>query len=86
MSGYQYVDTDARTEDLRWMIATGENLTGAAQRLGTTPAALDKWCRRYGLAAEIEALRSREPYDNEHISRDQSVAAARRRWDRQVAS
>lgn len=33
----------ARHEDLQFMADTGEGLTGAAQRLGMTRTALEKW-------------------------------------------
>lgn len=35
----------ARLEDLTFLADTGETLNGAAERLGTTTAALEKWCR-----------------------------------------
>ena len=36
----------ARLEDLQWMAETGENLLGAARRLGLSPEVLDRWLYR----------------------------------------
>lgn len=71
----------ARAEDVLWMVETGENLTGAAKRLGIKPTALDQWCRRHGLVAQVDILRAREPYDwNEPMGRE-----ARRQGGRTLA-
>lgn len=49
-----------RLEDVAWMAATGECMTGAARRLGLTHSALDHWTRRH--APELrEVLLAREP-------------------------
>ena len=51
-----------RLENVRWMADTGENLTGAAKRLGLTPSTLDTWLARH--APDIgRTLRDREPRD-----------------------
>lgn len=55
------VNPDARLEDLRWFIATGETATGAARRLETTTGALEKWCRVHGHADLWRQLMDREP-------------------------
>ncbi len=34
-----------RAEDLAWMAATGEHAVGAAQRLGISYGALEKWAK-----------------------------------------
>lgn len=52
-----------RTEDVRWMVETGECLSGAAQRLGLTVNALDKWLRVHGLRDELATLASRQPLE-----------------------
>lgn len=44
---WQQVDQEARLEDVRWMASTGEGLTGAAERLGISRAALETWLRKY---------------------------------------
>ena len=50
-----------RAEDVRWMAATGECLSRAAERLGTTADALEKWLRLRGMDSERRTLMSREP-------------------------
>lgn len=72
------LDHHARTENVRFLAATGENLSGAAKRLGLRPEALDKWCRRWGLMAELDALREREASDL--FARERAQAAAASRW------
>lgn len=57
------IDQHARAEDIRWMTQTGENLTGAARRLGLTNCGLEEWCKDNGLRNEATILRSREPRD-----------------------
>lgn len=57
-------DHAARAEDVRWMVDTGESLTGAARRLGITAKGLEKWCQRHGLADLAHILRGREPIDH----------------------
>lgn len=58
------VNIPARREDIRWMAETGESLTGAAQRLGLTHTALDKFCRRQGLYDELHRMLARDPRDH----------------------
>jgi hypothetical protein len=50
-----------RAEDVRWMAETGECLTGAAKRLGTTAEALEKWLRLQCMDDERVTLLGREP-------------------------
>ena len=71
------IDHNARAEDLRWLVDTGENLTGAARRLGTTRDALEKWARLHGMVAEFHKLKSREPADPFRSERARVAAAAR---------
>lgn len=54
------VDHDARLEDCRWMAATGEGLTSAAQRLGLKAASLDAWLRDHDRAT-LSTLTAQEP-------------------------
>jgi hypothetical protein len=49
-----------RLEDVLWMTANGECMTGAAQRLGLSHGALDHWTRRYAPEAR-RVLLDREP-------------------------
>lgn len=73
------VDHSARAEDLRWLAATGENLTGAARRLGITVCALEKWAQLHGMRDELAVLRGREvvvPGDRREVGRRN----AERRW------
>lgn len=52
----------ARREDVAWFAETGENLTGAATRLGITAEALRCWCRRH--CPEVgQQLAERDPRD-----------------------
>jgi transposase-like protein len=55
------VDHKARREDVAWMAATGESLSGAARRLGITASGLEKWCEKHGRVDDLNVLRSREP-------------------------
>lgn len=66
------VDHCARREDVAWMAAGGEGLTGAARRLGITRTALEKWCALH--APDLLAqLRAHEPTDHNHqLSRSRS--------------
>ena len=51
-----------RLEDVTWMLAGGECLSGAAARLGISTEALRAWCRRH--APHIgRQLSDREPRD-----------------------
>jgi hypothetical protein len=68
---------EARAEDVRWMVATGENLSGAARRLGLSPKGLEKWCQRRGLGELAYALRRREPIDH---NANANRCEARVRW------
>jgi hypothetical protein len=56
------VDHRARAEDIRWFVDTGENLTGAARRLGISTDGVEKWCREHNMRTEYTILRSREPH------------------------
>lgn len=74
------VDHAARAEDVRWMVETGENLTGAAKRLGISTDGVEKWCVLHGMHPELERLRSREPIS---VGADRSKAGRRNaevRW------
>lgn len=55
------IDHKARAEDIRWFVDTGENLTGAARRLGISRDGVEKYCALHGLRAELRTLQSREP-------------------------
>lgn len=73
----------ARLEDVRWMLETGESLTGAAARLGISPNALEKWLHRRNMHTEATVLRGRDPITD--LDRDLSEhgrAAAEKRWGR----
>lgn len=73
------MNAQARAEDICWLAETGECLTGAARRLGTTVDALEKWCTLHGLRDELNRLRAREPHvpvDQREINRRN----AERRW------
>jgi hypothetical protein len=52
-----------RLADLRWLADTGESAEGAARRLQTTTAALEKWCRSHGQADLWNILTGRNPRD-----------------------
>ncbi len=58
-----------RLEDLAWMADTGESASGAAERLGMTLSALERWCDRH--ARDLwRRLSARDPVDhNERSSR-----------------
>jgi hypothetical protein len=47
------------TEDVEWMVETGETFEGAAKRLGSTVKSLESVLRRRGRLDLIEALRRR---------------------------
>lgn len=68
---------EARSEDVAWMAATGECLSGAARRLGIMPNSLDSWCRANGMHTELATLLSREPGDPNQLERTRKAAAAR---------
>jgi hypothetical protein len=51
-----------RLADVLWLAETGENLTGAATRLGIDPESLRSWCRRHAPDA-LRTLNAREPRD-----------------------
>lgn len=57
----------ARLEDARWMARTGENLEGAARRLGLKPNTLEKWLARHDKAA-LSALIARMPRDHNRVA------------------
>lgn len=48
-------------EDVSWMAATGESLSGAARRLDTQPASLERRLTRSGAHDLAAALRANEP-------------------------
>ena len=54
--------TLTRTEDLTWMAEHGENLTGAARRLGLNRNSLAKWAKKHAPEAHAQLL-AREPID-----------------------
>lgn len=60
------VNTAERLEDVRWMAETGENLDGAAQRLGMTVEALEKWCARHDKEA-LTTLIAARPRDHNRV-------------------
>lgn len=65
--------TRARLEDATWLAETGENLSGAAQRLGLNRDALDQFL--YRNAPHIrQQLLAREPRD--HNGRQDPRSAA----------
>lgn len=66
----------ARAEDVRWMAETGECLTGAAKRLGTTAEALEKWLRLQRMDNERLTLLAREPIGASHERRTKREVAA----------
>lgn len=70
----------ARLEDLLWMVETGECLKGAAERLNTTPSALEKWLRARGRYDLYQTLRRRDPIDPDRSLSDIGRAAAAIRW------
>ena len=86
MSGARGIDQFAqiradRLEDLHWMARTGENLTGAARRLGMNRDALKRWLERHDHAL-LRTLVGHEPRDhnapngiNFHASRQRQVLA-----------
>jgi hypothetical protein len=71
------VDHRARAEDIRWFVDTGENLTGAARRLGISRSGLEKWAEHHGLHAELDTLRRREPGDPYRLELARERAKAR---------
>ena len=71
------IDHRARAEDMCWLADTGECATRAAERLGTTYDALEKWARAHGMAAEWRALKSRDPGDPFRSERAKAAAAVR---------
>jgi hypothetical protein len=46
----------SRVEDLTFMADHGETTTGAAQRLGLSSDALERWCHRHQLAGLLARL------------------------------
>jgi hypothetical protein len=52
-----------RLEDLQWMADTGECAEGAAERLGITRNALERWCERHAVE-EWHRLARRDPLDH----------------------
>lgn len=51
---------DARVEDLEWMDAHGESLSGAARRLGLTTASLERYLHRHRRHDLVARLRARD--------------------------
>lgn len=79
----QAVNHEARTEDVRFLVETGESLTGAARRLGLSADGLEKWLVLRDMRAELAVLRSREPITSPDIDRRAiSRANAVRRYGR----
>jgi hypothetical protein len=74
------IDHDARAEDITWFVETGENLTGAARRLGISRAGVEKWCRLHGMREEYARLCAREPFDPETDLSARGRAGAMGRW------
>ena len=85
---------DARLADLRWLADTGESAEGAARRLDTTTAALEKWCRSHSHADLWSVLVARNPRD---WNRDHNYAPngiysqtprgrSRARWRKETAA
>lgn len=67
------IDDAARLEDVAFMAATGETLTGAARRLRMDAESLATWLRRRGAGELCHVLRSRE-------SDERTRAAGLARW------
>ena len=64
---------ETRHEDLAWMAATGECLSGAAARLGLKRKSLERWAKRN--APDLLArLLDREPRDHNYD------AAGKNQW------
>lgn len=61
--GRPCVDAATRGEDIEWLAETGECASGAAQRLGLTYDALEKWASKHTPAA-WQRLLAREPRDH----------------------
>lgn len=55
------VDVTARLEDCEWMVETGENLNGAAARIGISPDGLAKWLTDNGRPDLRATLVDRNP-------------------------
>jgi hypothetical protein len=55
------VDVAARIEDVEWMVYTGENLNGAAERIGIEPDSLAKWLSDNGRPDLRTKLLERNP-------------------------
>lgn len=51
----------ARVEDVEWMDAHGECLSGAARRLGLTSSSLERYLHRHRRHDLVARLRAREP-------------------------
>lgn len=69
-----------RTEDLLWMIETGESMVGAAARLGISPNSLQRWCHRRGLHEEAATLLARNPIDPDVDPSEAGRKGAAVRW------
>lgn len=74
---------EARLEDVRWMAETGENLDGAARRLGLRVETLERFLERNDRAA-LKALVARRPRDHnrlvaEHINSYELTGLGERR-------
>lgn len=63
----------ARLEDAAWLVETGENLTGAAARLGMKPAALNKFLVRHAPHLQRQLL-ARDPRDHNTCQDPRSIA------------
>lgn len=67
------VNHEERLEDVRWMAATGESLSGAANRLGITTDALEVWGRRHDRES-LALLIAHEPKDHNRNAYGISIA------------
>ena len=60
----RHIDGDARLEDIEWMAATDEHLTGAARRLGLSTQALARFLYRRDRHDLYAKLAARDPHIN----------------------
>lgn len=70
-------DHAALIEDLEWMADTGESLDGAAERLNTTPVALERALYRHGrhdLATTLKQRNPLNPHLYDHLRRKDHAA------------
>lgn len=67
------INHEGRLEDVRWMAATGECLSGAAARLGIAVSALEVWGRRHDRES-LALLIAAEPKDHNRYAFGVSIA------------